>query len=353
MFDFNVAQTNYIQRRQSKKEIDISKFRTKIADASFKLLSTGTKTFPPPRRGNLVEQYNFNFKGQDDVFLTSEVGWLFYAVLKDAIELNDNNRIKSLESIFLHRVINQDVVVCDQVTFGMSAILFYKLTNRPKYKEYIDKLYKWLVSRETQYGILYRDGTSLNLIDGLGMFTPFLILYSENMHCPKAYSIAVRQLEIYNKYGVDKETGIPSHGFSLREPHIKMGSINWGRGLSWYSLGLLDIQQADLSVDDQLLVKMYQKTICSYLNEKKMLGQFVGEENVDLSATLPILYYLSHQKVIKLTSNEVLEFSAYAHNGVLYNSSGSTMALNRYSEFDGTNPLAQAFMLLLLMDEYK
>ena len=42
-------------------------------------------------------------------------------------------------------------------------------------------------------------------------------------------------MQQYYRKGVDKETGIPFHGYDWNSG-IRVGSANWGRGIGWYLL---------------------------------------------------------------------------------------------------------------------
>ena len=94
---------------------------------------------------------------------------------------------------------------------------------------------------------------------------------------------------------------------------------------------------------------MFNNNICALWNDKHCFGQFVGEgEKKDLSAELPIIYYLFKSNLLHITKNDILEYGKFLHDGIMYNSSSSNSGIIRYGTNIGPNILAQAFMLKLL-----
>ena len=82
--------------------------------------------------------------------------------------------------------------------------------------------------------IFYRKDSPNQFIDALGMYVPFLVEYSRLTGDKLANKIAYdNMLEFYN-YGVDKETGIPTHGYN-KNTLIKV-IVQLGRGIGWYVL---------------------------------------------------------------------------------------------------------------------
>ena len=67
------------------------------------------------------------------------------------------------------------------------------------------------------------------------MYIPFLMEYFNIAKDSLAYQIADYNMQQYYRKGVDKETGIPFHGYDWNSG-IRVGSANWGRGIGWYLL---------------------------------------------------------------------------------------------------------------------
>ena len=120
---------------------------------------------------------------------------------------------------------------------GICLINLYRITQNKDYFNCASAIYKWLISRRDEGTniIFYRKDSPNQFIDALGMYVPFLVEYSRLTGDKLANKIAYdNMLEFYN-YGVDKETGIPTHGYN-KNTLIKVGSSNWGRGIGWYVL---------------------------------------------------------------------------------------------------------------------
>ena len=83
-------------------------------------------------------------------------------------------------------------------------------------------------------------------------------------------------------------------------------------------------------------------------NKNHSFGHFLGKKDRDLSAELPILFYLSKKKLIKLTEKDILDYSLMCHNGIVYNSSSSNTGIIAYGTLCGPNVLSQAYMIRII-----
>ena len=91
------------------------------------------------------------------------------------------------------------------------------------------------------------------------------------------------------------------------------------------------------------------KALLSIFNSYHQFNQFIGENgNIDMTAELPILYYLVSKKLVQIKDKQLLEYNKYSDKGLLYNGSASTSGKYFYSQNFGPNILSQAFMLKLL-----
>lgn len=79
-------------------------------------------------------------------------------------------------------------------------------------------------------------------VDTLGLVCPFLMLYAKNYDRPEIAKLAVFQLEMYHRYGILPGTSLPNHAFNV-DSKLPLGVYGWGRGISWYLIGLLDSLQ--------------------------------------------------------------------------------------------------------------
>jgi hypothetical protein len=278
----------------------------------------------------------------------SEPSWSFVALLEDAMIHGDRESIEDLANVF-EGVLNTSFEVVDQSTMGIGAIYLDSLKTDSKYKAYADNLFYWLKDRDGDYGILYGNDKSRSIVDALGMVVPFLMKYAQAYHCVEAEKLAYKTIEKYIEYGCDDSTGIPAFTYRTNPPRIKMGMTNWGRGISWFCLGLFSIDESKLTTGALKKVTAFNSSLYELWKQDRSFSQFVGENNKkDLSAELPILYYLYKKQKIELSRNDVLQYSQFMHNGEMYNSSSSNTGIVRYGVSYGPNMLSDAFMLKLI-----
>ncbi len=278
-------------------------------------------------------------------------GFIFMELLNDALQRNDIDKIEYLKEYFDCHTLCLPIENRSQAVYSIISMKLYSFSKEKKYKENADRMYRLLLSQNTEYGILYVPGLKSSLVDVLGVIVPFLVEYSKTFNKPEAYSLALQQVEIYTKYGCDKETGMPAFAYNIDSPHIKIGSMNWGRGISWYVIGLSYIDTDKLDAESQETIKRFNSTLSTIWNRDHQFNHFIGDHTeiaeIDLSSELPIIYYLHKAKCITLSKKEILDYSKFMHNGIIYNCSNFNDGAIRYGIAHGPHMLAQAFMLRL------
>ena len=235
----------------------------------------------------------------------------------------------------------------DQVTFGRTALSFYEYFKEDRYLKFADTIFDFLnETYELNNGlILYRNNTTIFYYDTLGMIIPFFVKYYGITKNEKAIEIAKSQMDFYINFGMDKDTFIPSHGINIITK-TKIGSINWGRGIGWYLIGLEALYNFDGTYE-----KEYNgiiENLSSLKNKNGFWTQFPGSsENFDASATLMILSCFPKEN---LNIDEILKQLELfiSSGGLVLNSSGDTYGANRYSETFGKSELSQGMLLYLL-----
>lgn len=241
----------------------------------------------------------------------------------------------------------------DQVPFGLVALNLHTLYDEDKYKIFYESIFKFLIKCRNEKGlILYRSGSNNILYDLLGMIIPFLVEYYKVTLDSNAIRIAKRQLDNYIEYGVDKETLLPAHGIDLKS-NIKIGSINWGRGIGWYLLGLSALY-SETGDYNQELCGIYN-SLNKVRTSDNLFSQFPGSsKTVDASTSTMFLYSFSFLKEGEMSANEILDLlSPYIDkDGGLMCTSGDTYWLNVYSQSFGYSELSQGMLLLLLSRTY-
>ena len=186
--------------------------------------------------------------------------------------------------------------------------------------------------REPNGIIMYRKGER-QLCDVFGMYVPFLMEYFSVTKDSLAYKIADYNMEVYKSRGVDKETGIPFHGYNIRTG-LPIGSANWGRGIGWYLLGAAFCPQFN---DDKLNKSL---SLLEYT-------QFPGSsERFDSSTALMFeIYKQSKDKNRKLSLDFIKPHVLV--NGFVDDCSGVTYELNDYSHLFGQTSLCNGLLLML------
>jgi len=331
---------------------NIEQFRTELIDGCFVQLENGSK-ITPPHRGRFTDNLKSNLKGygKNSAVGFFGGGYCMWGILNHAVKQHDTETVERIEKHFSKNVLDVEIQKVDQSPNGIVALMLFDITKKNEYKQYANKIYEWLKAQNTADGIPYNAKSDFKecLVDGIGMFNPFLTYYAKHENNSEAYKIALQQAELYLRHGCDAETGIPAHAYRRKAPRIKMGSINWGRGASWLALGMIGIDVNDLSDTAQVRIERFNQTMFELYKQNEGFSQFNCQDpSIDLSATLPILLYFREKNIYKPTEKELLQFSKYMHNTILYNSSGDTRWLNRYNEFYGPFAMAQGVMLLLL-----
>lgn len=330
----------------------IEEFRRQVSSVNLELLLSGKRPEAPHFEMNvnkrIISSLN-SFKKRKPSFYWGEPNWMLQASLEDALLHKDTSTIQTIEELFEKYIENQEIDHVDQCLGGSVAIMLNSYTGRQKYKDFADKMLHWCQDHDTEYGILYISDSDAQLIDGYGMYLPFLNDYAEAYKDSVAQALADKQVELATHYLIDPVGGLPAHGYALAEPHIKQGSCNFGRGISWFLSGLVNYNRGGLSEESIAALEKMDEALMSVWQENGQFAQFVGEEAaMDLSANLPIIYYLFLSGKIELTKEQVLDFSRYSDGGLLYHSSGSTQGKYGYSQMPGPNLLSQAFMLKIL-----
>lgn len=237
----------------------------------------------------------------------------------------------------------------DQVPFGLASLNLFEIYEDHKYLSFAHFIFKFLIDCRTEDGIiLYRDNANNQLNDVIGMILPFLVRYYSITNDSEALKIGRRQLEFYIKYGTDKETGIPAHGINIRTK-IKTGSINWGRGIGWYLLGLSYFNEYNNEFNDQ--VDIIYNSLSPLKTIENLYTQFPGNSMlIDSSTSTMFIYSFIRSKKESYTKGQIIEyFRKYIDNtGSIIQTSGDTLALNKYSETFGESELTQGMLLLLL-----
>ena len=180
-------------------------------------------------------------------------------------------------------------------------------------------------------------------------------MYSDIANDKQALVIAERQVQNVMDIGLEKNGILPFHAVDLTL-NSPLGSVNWGRGVGWWIMGLAPLA-ARSSLDEPNKYLIALQTLIEFLQtarlDKMYWSQFIGHTNddtIDSSATLMIMIASQQGKLKNVKSQELLDVIKHCvdSSGVVLNSSGDTIYINKYSRAKGASELAQGLMLSLI-----
>ena len=296
-------------------------------------------SYEQPKRGLLHDIYNF-FKPSSTIQNNFPVGYLYAGLSEYANKYKDENVLNLLENKVNEFTdgdsLTYQLVEVDQVPIGICLLNLYKMTLNASYLKCANSIYQWLLNRrhnDINNIIYYRKGDKNQYVDALGMYIPFLVKYFEVTNDSLALKVAYDNMYEYYKYGVDKETGLPIHGYNI-DNKIKVGSANWGRGIGWYVLAagyLTDFKDNRLDCSLKLLSNT----------------QFPNSSvSFDSSTALMLNFYLQKKELIPPSINFIKPY--ITDKGVIESCSGDTYGLNSYSMYFGPSELCHGLFFLLL-----
>lgn len=256
--------------------------------------------------------YHITTRSSREVFEYGEYGYLLYfSYLYAQNRSYDDIRTHIEERFFDYIVSNQTIKRNDQISYGcLSSLLYSDKNNRNRdlYGKFCTLLIERIDSIRQSDGLVrYRDGDDNQQVDGIGLVAPFLFLYSDVFNDAKGNEIGHHLVSEYLKYGVDCKTGIPSQAYNVKTK-IKNLRSNWGRGISWWLLGLM--QDKNLSEDELQTVSKGDSTLVSLFPE---YHQYLGDScrsMQDMSAIVPITFYLYQKGLIHITRTTFINIIA-------------------------------------------
>lgn len=234
----------------------------------------------------------------------------------------------------------------DQIPYGLTAVNLYKIFGDKKYLNFCTIMYSETQKLKNSEGIiLYRENQPIQLSDVIGMIVPFLVEYGETFNNKNAINDARNQVQYYIKYGVDKETYLPTHGINIRAK-IKVGPTNWGRGIGWYFIGLSHFYNATGEFKEEF--DGLSETLVKVQTDDKLWSQFPGSSDYyfDASSSLMFLYSMNKKDKNHHILNKLSKY--ISKDGSVLQTSGDTYGINDYSKSFGKSEMSQGFLLLLL-----
>ncbi len=185
---------------------------------------------------------------------------------------------------------------------------------------------------------------NVRFVDTLGMVLPFL-------HACGWDDLAKRQMEEYDKAILN---GVfPAHAFNL-ETNLPMGVFDWGRGIGWYILAL--IETADMEGQNERIMKL-AKALLPHQKVDGGFGCFVfnPQSRMEASATVLIglLFLCAYEQSKDATfldaarKTEKALMKATRRNGAVDYCQGDTYGIGYYSQIFSVMPFVQGLALRL------
>lgn len=239
----------------------------------------------------------------------------------------------------------------DNTLNGYSLIYLYQVTKDERYFAMIERMIEYLFSHtELSNGSLpYRETNNNNvLIDSIGMICPFLTRYGSLTGNNKSMDLAIKQINNFMSYGLDKDTNLPYHGFD-HSTGQKLGIIGWGRGLGWLLIGVIDSIEylpKNHPEYDEICI-LTKKMVEVVVNYQKSNGAFSWQITAhdgldDSSATSMICYAIRRGVMLKILPESYLKYTSLAISS-LYNSTNNGIVQNCSAECGGLGIYPQRY----------
>lgn len=185
---------------------------------------------------------------------------------------------------------------------------------------------------------------NIRFVDTLGMVLPFL-------HACGWDDLAKRQLEEYNQAMLNDV--FPAHAYDV-EKCLPMGVFDWGRGMGWYILAL--IETSDMEGHDNRIVALADALM---LHQKPNggFGCFVFNQQSRMESSATVLIGLLFLEAFHFTQEQKYLVAAQKaeqalmkdtrRDGALDNCQGDTYGIGYYSQIFSVMPFVQGMALKL------
>lgn len=341
---------------------DLDVLEKQIIDASMIMAKSEEHFMPFQEQAHFLDEIKKfqNKKENSHPWFDHPKGLLFSGLTSYAMAKKDTLLMQEIANTFDNRVLDnwekiKDLVIVDQIPFGVAALDLYLFSKDLKYKNFADELYlkmSGLVSTDHDKPLIfYRKNQSkkVYIVDTLGMVCPFLIRYGNLFNQEASIKLAFEQLQYYTYHGLDKDSNLPSHAI-YQTNDIKVGPHNWGRGIGWYFFPMSEYYKY---VDKEVFnveLKGLQESLNVLKTEEGVWNQFPGTSNkFDASPTVMYMYGINNIHPGTYSREKVYDLlKPHIYNGVIGPTSGGAFGINNYSRRFGQSELTQGIFLMLL-----
>ncbi len=230
------------------------------------------------------------------------------------------------------------------------------------YKPAMDQIYGFILNQKDSLlgTIPYRkDSCFLRYVDTLGFICPFLSLYGDKYQLTESFDLAEKCFTEYSSYL--SPFGFPPHAYNL-ELSLPLGVYDWGRGLGWYILALINLY--DYSYESEKK-ESYKEQIVSLSNSIIFCQNKAGGFSASLfmpsrptEGSASVLCSLLLLKAYEITGNDLYHESLLRtliamrkltrRDGALDMCQGDTKGIGNYSTDYSIMPFAQGLLLYVL-----
>ncbi|MEY2192748.1 glycoside hydrolase family 88 protein [Neobacillus sp. BF23-41] len=260
---------------------------------------------------------------------------------------------------WLHEPQNVDAAI---LAYAIMKIDFIDIN---KYQKALDFIWEIIRDHIGEDGtVKYRKSMkSYRYVDTIGFICPFLIAYGVKYDKKECINLAVNQIMEYEKYGMLENNWIPSHAYKI-ENKLPQGIYGWGRGLGWFSIGLIDAwnelphSHKYKALLEKSVIK-FAKSVLDFQQENGSWNWQIGRNECrpDSSATATLGWFLLNASRINSISKECLDGTdktlkylkrVTRRNGEVDFSQGDTKDIGVYSTLFNILPFTQGFCIRMI-----
>lgn len=233
-----------------------------------------------------------------------------------------------------------------------------------KIRPAMDEIYKLILSHQEGETIAYRKHVfKVRYVDTLGLICPFLISYGHLYDNEESIRLAIRQIKEYDA-ALLPNIGFPCHAFDM-EHSLPRGIYDWGRGIGWYILALVECKRSLLGVKnfkydfdfDQRIIHLSSKLL-DFQNVHGGFGAMVFDKQAYPESSITVLagllfheaYLLTRQSSYKQAIEKVEKslMKVTQRNGCIDYCQGDTKGIGFYSHTFSYMPFVQGLALVLV-----
>lgn len=188
----------------------------------------------------------------------------------------------------------------------LSFAILLNASDPQKVKPAMDESLAVICKNINEEGMISYTGGKNNpdmYVDTIGLVCPFLALYAKVYHSQEMEDIAFKQIDMFHRYGLYKESNLPNHAFHIKTK-MPLGVYGWGRGTSWYIIGLLDSYLLfQNSTYKEQVKKWLVEAATSYKSYQRSDGGFGSilqrPQTYDSSATSVMAWFYAKMQIIE------------------------------------------------------